>query len=75
MLSFYENRYNRCSKMNFFNNEMSLSLIKVLINSLHVFYCVLYLIAQRYVGSVVNWTDFQVVASHENRTDFDSEVT
>ena len=33
-------------KMDFFHNEMNLSLIKVL-----------YLLGQRYVGSVVNWTD------------------
>ncbi len=27
------------------------------------------------VGSVVNWTDLNAVASHENRRDFDSQVT
>ncbi len=70
-----------CCKMYFFHNEINLSLIKVLLLTcfwcfffVFVFYCVLKLLVQRYVGSVVSWTDFEVVASHENRTDFDSQV-
>ena len=29
---------------------------------------VLLLVTQRYAGFVVNWTDFEVIASHEYRT-------
>ena len=61
--------------MHFFHNEMSLSLVKVLMNYCLYVYCVLYLLAQIYAGPEVNWTDFEVVARMKIGRDFHSEVT
>ncbi len=58
--------------MHLFHNEMSLSLIKVIINyCLHVFYCLITCSDIRRIY----WTDFEVIASHEIQTCVDSQVT
>ena len=51
--------------MHFFHYEMSSFFNQGLLMNyyLHIFYCVPKFFAQRYVGSVVNWTDFELVAS------------
>ena len=76
MLSFSTKRgISAVVKNTLFSKGMRLSLIKVHMNYCLCFYfCPIIIVVQWFVGSVVNWTDFEVVVSHENLT-FDSEVT
>ena len=61
-----------CKEMHVFRNRMQISnQVTLWIIVYYAFYCVLQYSEMRRVY----WTDFEVVASHENRTWFDREVT